>query len=66
MSDKDELGGLKPCPFCNKTKTALKPGWRNAWTVICKNLECQAEGSERESRESAMQAWNQRSKQGDV
>jgi Lar family restriction alleviation protein len=47
---------LKPCPFCGSNRISVI--YKYYFYCFCNN--CEAEGSIKESREEAIEAWNKR------
>lgn len=48
---------LKPCPFCGGNAQTVKSSGRWGWFVSCR---CAAVGPSSQSREAAIEAWNDR------
>lgn len=64
---KDEIGTLKPCPFCgNRDVTMItrrgKDGWRDRYHVLCDYSEggCGASSGWYHSDDEAAESWNRR------
>jgi hypothetical protein len=56
----EDKAPLLPCPFCGGIIVEVCCGMNEFW-VLCKNLNCEANGLLSSSKDAAIKAWNKRS-----
>lgn len=57
-TEKCNLGGRKPCPFCGSTNNIIMQSWFDEYKVLC--LMCSCTSGASKTQDGAIARWNRR------